>query len=288
MKALWEQADEIPVTLVLLVAYVTMASVAGLTVMATDPERLHAFGWLSPHLAIDQPWRLLAHAVLHGDLLHLAFNGFMLIRVGPALERSLGSVRFAALYLVAALGGGVAVCLLYPVTTPVVGGSGALFGMFGALVALFARSGRQAFEFLAFDGPRALLGLIAANLVIGWIVPHVSNTAHVGGLLTGFVVTLLWLAPPRAPSAWHGRWRLAVAVLSVSLVFASVMPVTRWDWLWNRSVDAAVADASRSRALQRAAAMSYYAIPRAGDGDVERLYLTVIAPPSGGDARRPR
>ena len=263
MKALWEQADEIPVTLVLLVAYVSLAMVTGLG--RPDPEKLAAFGWLTPSLAANgEPWRLLAHALLHGGFVHLAFNGYMLVMVGPSLERSLGSVRFALLYVVAALGGAIAVCLFYPIAQPVVGGSGALFGMLGALVALFARSGRHAFAFLAFEGPRALLGMIAANLVIGLLLPFVSNTAHVGGLLAGFVVTMLWLAPPRRQNPWLRPWRIAVGALFASLLFWSLVPTTRWDWLWYR---AARTGGTAQEGLDRAAAMSLFDVPAVGRGD---------------------
>lgn len=284
VKGLFEQADEIPVTLLIALAYVSLAFVTGFA--HPDSEKLAAFGWLTPLLAANgEPWRLLTHAFLHGGIVHLAFNGYMLLMIGPALERSLGSLRFLCLYLVTALGGGIAVCLFYPVGQPVVGGSGALFGMLGALVALFARSGRHAFAFLAFEGPRGVLAMIAANLVIGWILPFVSNTAHVGGLVSGFAVTLLWLAPPRQPTRSLHQWRLALGALFASLLFASLLPVTRYDWLWNQGVRAD--DTGTRQRLQRAATMSYYGRPLVSDVDVQQFYDTVVAPEHD-DAPRPK
>ncbi|MBX3464274.1 MAG: rhomboid family intramembrane serine protease [Planctomycetes bacterium] len=281
MRSLWHHADEIPVTLVVVLAYVSLAFVTGLA--EPDAERLAAYGWLTPLLAADgEPWRLLTHAFLHGGLVHLAFNGYMLLQVGPALERSLGSLRFLALYAAAAIGGGVAVCLLYPVEQPIVGGSGALFGLLGAAVAVLVRSGRHALEFLTFDGPRALLSLIAVNLLIGWILPFVSNTAHLGGLATGFVVTLLWLAPPRQPSPRFRQWRAATAALFAALLFASLFPVVRHDWLWNQGVR--TADADRRERLQRAAVMAWSGRDHASEADVLRFYRLVVDP----DAPRPR
>ncbi len=94
MKGALEQIDEIPVTLLVAIAYVTLA-------FLTDPfqpsgEQLAAYGWLSPFLAANgEPWRLLSCAFLHGGILHLLFNLSMLLALGPALERSLGSVRYA-------------------------------------------------------------------------------------------------------------------------------------------------------------------------------------------------
>jgi membrane associated rhomboid family serine protease len=153
------------------------------------------------------------------------------------------------LYVVTAIGAGLGACLLYHPEQPLVGGSGALFGMLGAAVAINVRSGRHALAFLEFEGPRRLLGMIAANLAIGFLIPYVSNTAHLGGLLTGFVVTLLWLRPGEA-SATQRAWRLATAALFAAALFAAIAPVTRSDWL-----DAELASTPpgpRREALERA------------------------------------
>ena len=249
MKGLLEHADEIPVTLVVALAYVTLA------ILTPTNEHLDRYGWLMPTLAADgEPWRMLTSAFLHGGFLHLGFNLIMLLQIGPMLERSLGSLRFVVLYVVSAVGGNIGVCLVNDVWQPVVGGSGALFGMMGALVAMNMRSGRHLFSFLDFEGPRRLLGLIAVNLVIGWLLPFVSNTSHVGGLVSGFGVTFLWLVRAREPSQMLWRWRIATAALFASLLFASLVPVTRFDWLHRQ---AKAANPSAQPALRRAAAMAY-------------------------------
>ncbi|HEU4417329.1 MAG TPA: rhomboid family intramembrane serine protease [Planctomycetota bacterium] len=263
MKGLLAHADEVPVTLVVALAYVTLS-------ILTDPfhptgEQLDRYGWLMPALAAGgEPWRMLTCAFLHGGILHLAFNLMMLLQIGPALERSFGSVRFAVLYVVSALGASIGVCLLYGVFDPVVGGSGALFGMLGALVAMNMRSGRHLFSFLEFEGPRRLLGLIVANLVIGWLLPFISNTAHIAGLITGFGVTFLWLVRAREPSRSLWQWRLASAALFASMLFASLVPVTRYDWL-HRQAEAA--DPAQQPALRRAAVMARTGQTSASDGE---------------------
>lgn len=254
MKDLLREVDEIPVTTLVALAYGTLAVLTGMMGdEAVFAERIAQFGWLQPTLVasgLDESWRLLAHAFLHGNILHLMLNMASLWAIGPALERSLGSVRFALLYVVSALGGAFAVCWLREPMQPVLGGSGALFGMMGAAVALNVRAGRHAFAFLDFDGPRRLLGTIAINLVFGALVPIVSNTAHVGGLLAGFLVTLVWLRPPE-PSAALRRWRLAIAALFAGLAFWAFVPSTRHDWL-RAQADAAIEPARRAQ-LQRAA-----------------------------------
>ena len=275
MKDLFERADEIPVTLLTLLAFVTMA-------FLTDPfhpsaAQLDRYGWMTPLMVSSgEPWRLVTYAFLHGGIVHLGVNTMSLLAIGPALERALGSLRMAILYGIAAIGGGLAVCLCQDPRGPVVGGSGALFGMLGAIVALQMRAGRHAFEFLDYEGPRRVLGLIAANLLIGLWIPFISNTAHVGGLLAGFAVTFLWLVPPRTATPGLGAWRAASVALFAGLTFGAVCPATRFDWLWDHAN--AADDPARRDALQRAAAASFYGLERADDDDVMRFYTEVLVP----------
>lgn len=276
MKELLAHADEIPVTLVIALAYATIAVLTGSIAFDFAPaDRLFAWGSLAPMDALDQPWRLLAHAFVHGNLVHLVFNLSFLLSIGPALERSMGSVRFAVLYVVAALGGAIAVCLWYPIAQHVVGGSGALFGMMGALVAWNMHSGRHLFAFLEFEGPRRLLSMIAVNLLLGFVIPIVSNTAHIGGLLAGFVVTFLFLAPTRPDLRSRRPWQLAFAALFASLLFACVQPVWRWDWLHDQ---AAAATGERRDALERALARAAGVAPPVGDvdQDLARQYFEMM------------
>lgn len=243
--------DEIPVTLVTALAYVTLFVVCK---PFEAPEEFHArlkeYGWLTGRLAAGgEPWRLLGYAFLHGGVLHLLVNLASLLSLGPMLERSLGSVRFLVLYVVSALGGGLGTCLLYHPNGSVVGGSGALFGMLGCAVAMNMRAGRHLLDFLSFEGPRQLLAMIAVNLAIGYWLPFISNTGHVGGLVAGFVVTFLWLRPGPA-SAGQRAWRMATSALFLGLLFATLYPVTRFDRLDAES--AAATDRERERRLLEA------------------------------------
>ncbi len=254
MKDLREQIDEIPVTLVVALIYVTLMVLTNPFAPQQFLAELDVYGWLTPTLAANgEPWRLLTSAFLHGGEVHLLVNLASLFAIGPALERTLGSVRFTVLYLVAAIGGNLAVCLLYEPLQPVLGGSGALFGMFGAAVAINVRSGRHALAFLDFEGPRRLIGSIVLNLAIGFALPFISNTAHLGGLVAGFLVTLLWLDPGRERNARLWQWRAAGTALFAGMLFASLMPVTRYDWLFHA---ARSAPADQRPALRRAMTMA--------------------------------
>ena len=136
----------------------------------------------SPVAGSVEPWRFLTAAFLHspGQVFHILFNMVALWMVGPYLESTLGRARFATLYLLSALGGSVGAVLLAPATgtwlTPMVGASGAVFGLFGAVLVVLRRTGRDA-------GP--ILGIIVLNGVLGFVLPGIAWQAHLGGLLVG-------------------------------------------------------------------------------------------------------
>ncbi|WP_317451877.1 rhomboid family intramembrane serine protease [Microbacterium sp. NIBRBAC000506063] len=90
---------------------------------------------------VSEPWRLLTPLLVHGGFFHLALNMLALYVIGRSLEPMLGKWRFLALYLISGLGGSVAVALISPLT-PVVGASGAIFGLFGALLVIGRKAGR--------------------------------------------------------------------------------------------------------------------------------------------------
>ncbi|MFK5126597.1 rhomboid family intramembrane serine protease, partial [Klebsiella pneumoniae] len=82
-----------------------------------------------------EPWRLFTAALVHSGFFHIGLNMLALWFIGRNLEPLLGKWRFVALYLLGTLGGSVAVALLAP-TTIVVGASGAIFALFGALLVI--------------------------------------------------------------------------------------------------------------------------------------------------------
>lgn len=228
MRNLFDGANEAPVTHLLALGYVTMAFLSG--AIDPDAQRLHELGALRGlDVAGGEPWRLLTYSVLHSGLIHLAFNTMMLVWLGPMLERAYGWWRFLAIYVAGALGGSVLFCLLGDPRSLCVGGSGALFGMMGAAVVRNMRAGRHLFSFLDHDGPRQLIGLIVTNLVLGMLIPGVSNTAHVGGLLGGFAVTFFLL--DRGRDGVPRALTVATAALLLSATWYAVRPVARWDWL---------------------------------------------------------
>ncbi|GAA4965840.1 rhomboid family intramembrane serine protease [Kineococcus glutinatus] len=164
-------------------------------------------------------WQPLTSAFLHAPTpIHLLFNMYALWLTGPFLEQVLGRARFAALYVLSALGG-AAGALLLPGTagTAVVGASGAVFGLFAATFVVTRRLGRQA-------GQVAVL--IALNLAFGFFLSNVSWQGHVGGLLAGGVVAAVLAHAPRERRSlvqWSGVGVVAVVLLGLLVLAAARM-----------------------------------------------------------------
>ncbi len=158
-------------------------------------------------------------AFLHSPnfLLHIAFNMYALWILGQSLEPALGRTRFLVLYLLSALGGSVGVLLLSNPFQSVVGASGAVFGLFGALFVIQRKRGGDV---------RQLLILIVVNGVLGFVVPGIAWQAHLGGLLTGAAVAAVLAYVPRGRRRpvpqWSGLGAVGV-VLTLLTLLGSVL-----------------------------------------------------------------
>mgnify|MGYP003373841094 CR=1 FL=1 len=195
-----------------------------------DSRVTDLFGF-APAYAWHEPWRALTSAFLHSEDMpfHILVNMFVLWQIGPYLESLLGRVRYAALYLLSALGGSVAVLLLAPAphqllrnsaawdpylpwVTGVVGASGAVFGLFGAILVVNRHLGRTS---------AGLVATVAVNAVIGFIYPGISWQGHLGGFVAGALVALLLVQLRAQPAR---RWQpLALAMFTAALVAVSVV-----------------------------------------------------------------
>lgn len=166
--------------------------VLGFLAQSVNGEVTGLFAMWGPGVLQGEWYRLVTAAFLHGGTMHLLFNGFAMYMVGVPLERRLGISRYAALWVLSAVGGGVLTYLL-AFGTPTVGASGAVFGLFGAALVM----GRR----LELD-TRSILVLLGLNLVITFLVPGISWTGHIGGLLAGLALGAAYTYLPR--SGVHG------------------------------------------------------------------------------------
>ncbi len=152
--------------------------------------------YATPEYGAFEPWRMLTSAFLHsqGFILHIVLNMYMLWIFGQALEPLLGRLRFLAVYVLSAIGGSVGYLLLTPAYIPgqpvsgVVGASGAIFGLFGAMLVVQRHRGGDT---------KQLWILIAINGAIGFLVPQIAWQAHLGGLVTGALCAAVIAYVPR-------------------------------------------------------------------------------------------
>lgn len=186
----------------------------------------------APFIGWVEPWRFVTAAFLHSPsmILHIAFNMFALWTLGQYLEPMLGRARFAALYLISGIGGQVAVTLLAgsPTldglrtgqdaawTTAVVGASGAIFGLFGALLVLNRHLGRSS---------SALYATLGINAAIGFLYPGISWQAHLGGFVTGLACAGIIVAFRRR-DVRHLVWAALGLVLAVLVAVTVVKYLT--------------------------------------------------------------
>jgi len=168
-----------------------------------DPEVLHRVGALEPYAVVVQGeyWRLLTALFLHGGFTHLLFNAFALYVLGPPLERSIGTMRFVACYLISGLasGAGVVGLTLIGLVRPaqLIGASGCIMGIVGAWAALLMRH-RHAPH--AKQRLANVVMIVAVQIAFDLSTPQVSMSAHLCGLIAGFFLGLV-LAPSGVPGA---------------------------------------------------------------------------------------
>jgi len=135
--------------------------------------------------------RLIGAAFLHFGPVHLLVNMIALAVVGPPLERVFGHWRFAALYLISALGGSVAVYLLDRPFSAVAGASGAIYGLFAATVVVLRKLGLDS---------RAMIVVIVFNFALSVSLPGISLLGHLGGFIAGGLTALALVYAPPNPS----------------------------------------------------------------------------------------
>jgi membrane associated rhomboid family serine protease len=163
-----------------------------------------------------EPWRMLTSAFLHslGNPLHILLNLFTLWMMGRILEPVLGWARFLALYLVSAFGGSVAVLWLSAPNVPVVGASGAVYGLFAALFIVMRRTGGNV---------SSIVALIAVNLVVSFMGSNISWQGHVGGLVAGAACAAVFAyvpAPRNGPAV--RQWLALTGVVVVLAALAAL------------------------------------------------------------------
>jgi membrane associated rhomboid family serine protease len=186
------------------VIVIAVTTIVSLVVDLAGPAGSDLGNWLAMDkhaIAIGEIWRLWTVTLVHADIaqnpLHLIFNMYALWLAGPFVERLYGRFPFLAFYVLAAAGGSLA-SFAFGEAQYAVGASGAIFGLFGVLVAVqFIHRpvlDRQTRGFLG-----QIVALAALNVLLGFVEAGIVDVwAHLGGLVTGIWLGALY-APTRVP-----------------------------------------------------------------------------------------
>ena len=183
-----------PVVLALIIVNIAVFILELLAGGSTNPMTLHRLGELDTYSVIfrHQYWRLLAALFLHYGPIHIFFNLFALLLLGPALERQIGGYLFAVCYLVSGIGSSIAVVLLTKLRllepVQLVGASGCIMGVVGTWTGFLLRHRHAP---LARQRLRNIFVIVLLQLAFDVVTPRVSMSAHLGGLFTGFLLGLL-------------------------------------------------------------------------------------------------
>ncbi|MDQ3648815.1 MAG: rhomboid family intramembrane serine protease, partial [Acidobacteriota bacterium] len=218
-----------------------------LTTMAgalQDTGVLVAYGAKVNRLINDgQVWRFVTPMFLHGGALHLLMNMYGLFILGPYVEKIYGSARFVVFWVLTGIAGVVASYLsvqpdmhisgalgrfLFKAQDGVsVGASGALFGLIGVLFVFGIKFRHELPEGFKRAFGTGMLPTILINIFIGFAVPIIDNSAHLGGLVAGAVLALFvgYKRPnqqPRVAVAWHALQIAALALVVISFAMTAL------------------------------------------------------------------
>ncbi|MSY61985.1 MAG: rhomboid family intramembrane serine protease [Actinobacteria bacterium] len=134
--------------------------------------------------ATNQWYRLFTVALTHGGLLHLGFNMYALLVLGNPIEEAFGKNKFLIIFFASLLSGSLTSSYFASIYSASVGASGAVFGLFGAMIVVGKRIGADI---------RSIVVIIGLNFVFGFALGGVDWRAHLGGLIGGYITSQIVL-----------------------------------------------------------------------------------------------
>ena len=156
----------------------------------TNSQALIKYGAFFPPfiIAFHEYYRFVTAIFIHIGFMHLFFNGYALYVFGPQIERLMGAKKYLAFFLLTGIGGNLAT-FLFNFSSLSAGASGSLFGLFGAFLYLVHRHS----DMVTPEGRKNILSLLGINLVLTLAVPSISITAHLGGLIIGYLLSYIFI-----------------------------------------------------------------------------------------------
>lgn len=139
----------------------------------------------NPAMMEGEWWRLISSMFLHIGFLHLAMNMLALYYLGTVVERIFGSKRFLVIYFMSGIAGSLT-SFAFAMNVSA-GASGAIFGLFGALLFFGTIHKKVFFQTMG----RNIITIVSINIVLGFAVPQIDMGAHLGGLIAGFIASAI-------------------------------------------------------------------------------------------------
>ncbi len=148
-----------------------------------------------PELAFTKPWVFITSMFLHADLNHIFFNMFVLLMLGPTLERRIGGKKFLTLFIVSGIIGNVGYFTTAYISNntfvPAIGASGAVYGVVGALAILYPRMKVLIYGIIPM--PMIVTAFLYVMIdFFGLFMPTgVAHGAHIGGMIVGIIFAII-------------------------------------------------------------------------------------------------
>lgn len=179
---------------------------------------VYNFGNYYEAVASGQVYRLITSGFLHDGFVHIAFNMYALSIVGKEIERYYGKTKYLLIYFISMIIGSLFACVF--TNSFGIGASGAIFGLFGSLL-YFSFSYRATLDGLLHS---PIMPTIVINIILGFMIPNVSVSAHIGGLLGGFLTSMAVGIESKKNKSEKIN---AIIVLLIMIIFLSFMLLTK-------------------------------------------------------------
>ncbi len=158
-------------------------------------------------------YRLLTSAFVHIGLLHFFLNNYALYVIGSQIESFLGRFKYIVVYLLSAVMGNLLSIIFSNFISA--GASGAIFGLFGALLFF----GYHYRIYLGTVLKSQVIPLIALNLIIGFTISGIDNAAHIGGLIGGYLLTMAVGVPYKSTRIEKINGWILTIIFTVFLIY---------------------------------------------------------------------
>lgn len=191
LKSLERYIKKNPVTFMFLVIIIIYFIVISLNGGTTDGQTLLKFGAFYPIniLLYNQYYRFVTSIFIHIGAMHLLFNSYALYIFGTQIERLMGHKKFLLFFLFSGIGANIVTFFFSNPGSLSAGASGSLFGLFGVFLYLI----RHHKEIITPEGRKSIISLLVVNLVFTILVPNISITAHLGGLVIGYLLSFIFI-----------------------------------------------------------------------------------------------